>query len=49
MVDVWGEVMGSAGRAGRSRDEKMSDGRARAYLLLKERRVVVEAASSIGT
>ena len=44
MVDEWGEVMGAAGRA-RSRDEVLGDGRARAYLLPEERRVVVEAAN----
>ena len=48
MVDEWGEVMGAAGRA-RSRDEVLGDGSARAYLLPEERRVVVEAASPMGT
>ena len=48
MVDEWGEVMGAAGRA-RSRDEGLGDGSARAYLLPEERRVVVEAASPMGT
>ena len=46
MVDEWGEVMGAAGR---SRDEVLGDGSARAYLLPEERRVVVEAASPMGT
>ena len=40
--------MGAAGRA-RSRDEVLGDGSARAYLLPEERRVVVEAASPMGT
>ena len=48
MVDEGGEVMGAAGRA-RSRDEVLGDGSARAYLLPEERRVVVEAASPMGT
>jgi hypothetical protein len=43
VVDVWVEVMVAAGRArGRSRDEVLGDGSARAYL-------VVEAAIPMGT
>jgi hypothetical protein len=50
VVDVWGEVMGAAGRERvRARALALGDGSARAYLLLEERRVVVEAASPMGT
>ena len=50
MVDEWGEVMGAAGRERvRARALALGDGSARAYLLPEERRVVVEAASPMGT
>ena len=50
MVDVWGEVMGAAGRERvRARALALGDGSARAYLLPEERRLVIEAASPMET
>ena len=47
-MEVWGDVMVEAGRArvrARALARVLGDGSARAYLLLEEMRVVVEAAS----
>ena len=50
MMELWGEVMGAAERERvRARALALGDGSARAYLLPEERRVVVEAASPMGT
>ena len=45
----WARACARAPTRARSRDEVLGDGSARAYLLPEERRVVVEAASPMGT